>query len=210
MACPWLFLWGCASQLVLCCQPGAGPSVHMAQSDLVLSSTHLCRLCSHLSTHTHARSLSLITASFQRRLSHTSIDCGVSCLQASWPTVLHFPSCNRRCPYLHRWQCRCCWRLFCTGPELGLCEGGGRSADPTETLIKDCDVISVIYSDVNFNTHQLTISPCYKNIFIAINIECLAAKWKLNSQHLSSHHWDKLKDPKQSFPSLLKVAFSKA
>lgn len=98
--------------------------------------TRLYRLCSHLSPNTHMLTLLIITSLALKHTFHTHLYWLQSeRVVGSMPNALHFQLCSDI--YLHRWRCHCCWRLFCTGPERELCEGDGRSADPTETPAKD-------------------------------------------------------------------------
>lgn len=100
--------------------------------------THLYRLCSHLSPNTHMLTLLIITSLALKHTFHTLV-LTAERVVGLMPNALHFPLCSDI--YLHRWRCHCCWRLFCTGPERELCEGDGRSADPTETPAKDHNIL---------------------------------------------------------------------
>lgn len=62
--------------------------------------------------------------------SHTSTNSVHTSLQTHTCALCHST-------YLHIWQSRCCWRLFCTGPGQELCAAGGRCADPTEAPAQD-------------------------------------------------------------------------
>lgn len=125
---------------VASCEPAASvccptPSLLPIWLQWTHTHTHLYGVYSHLSSNTHK----YFTQTFHTLALTVEWDVG-------WmPNALHYPSCTGFSNYLHRWRCRCCWRLFCTGPERALCGGGGRSADPTETQTKDHDTLFHLY-----------------------------------------------------------------
>lgn len=142
---PWLFLWGGVNQLVLFVAGPTEPSAHMALTDCGIKHSHTSTGSVHTSLQTRTCLLcSIITSLSLKRTFHTLAP-PVEWVVGLMPNALHYPSCSGFCIYLRRWRCRCCWRLFCTGPEQEPCGGGGRSADPTETPIKDHFTLSHLY-----------------------------------------------------------------
>lgn len=143
---PWLFLWGWREPAgSLCCWSNTEPSAHMALADCGIKHSHTSTGSVHTSLQIRTCLLcSTITSLSLKRTFHTLAPT-VEWVVGLMPDALHYPSCSGFCIYLRRWRCRCCWRLFCTGPEQELCGGGGRSADPTETPIKDHFTLSHLY-----------------------------------------------------------------
>lgn len=129
----------------LCCWSNTEPSAHMALTDCGIKHSHTSTGSVHTSLQTRTCLLcSIITSLSLKRTFHTLAP-PVEWVVGLMPNALHYPSCSGFCIYLRRWRCRCCWRLFCTGPEQEPCGGGGRSADPTETPIKDHFTLSHLY-----------------------------------------------------------------
>lgn len=129
-----------------CCQSNTELSVHMALTDSVVSSSLRVSMHTHTNTHStaagsihtfhqiHTCSLYLTLTNLLPKHTFHTLVLTVKWVAGLMPNVLHYPSRSEFCIYLHRWQCRCCWRLFCTGPEQEPCGGGGKCADPTKSL----------------------------------------------------------------------------
>lgn len=128
---------GCEPAGSLCCWSNTEPSAHMASDWLWLTHSHTSTGSVHTSPQIHTCSLSLTFYTHAVTLES---------VVGMRPNVRHYPSCSSSyCVYLHRWRCRCCWRQFCTGPERGLCGGGGMSSDPTDIPTKDHFTLSHLY-----------------------------------------------------------------
>lgn len=127
---PFLSPWGGLNQLVL---SFARPTLILLPIwfRVTVVSGLKATIITPLSKYTHAHFASLLPV-FHQNTFAPPVEWPVGFM----PNALHFPSCSGFCSYLHRWPCRCCWRLFCTGPAQGLCGVGGRYADPTETQVK--------------------------------------------------------------------------
>lgn len=133
---PWLFLWGGVNQLVLSV---AAPTLNLLPIWLwaTVAHTHTSTGSIHTSPQIHKCSLCFIITRLSLNRTFHTLAPTVERVVGTKPDTAHYPLCSSFSIYLHRWRCRCCWRLFCTGPEQELCGGGGRSADPTEMPTKD-------------------------------------------------------------------------
>lgn len=124
----WLLLWGAVNQLVLSV---ANPTLSFLPiwlcQTLWYQHTHNQTLTATIPVHTSLKILTcLLCLSFKHTVHTLHNESVVSCR----PYAKCFGT------YLHRWQCRCCWKLSCTDLVQAQCGGGGRFADPTESQLR--------------------------------------------------------------------------